>query len=87
MTQKPVTAIILGAGHRAMSYAEYSLAHPDELKIVGVAEPDEYRRNHVRDLFGFPEENCFYDANALAKVPKLADAVINGTMDEIHVET
>ena len=43
MTQKPVTAIILGAGHRAMAYAEYSLAHPDELQIVGVADPDERR--------------------------------------------
>ena len=87
MTQKPVTAIILGAGHRAMAYAEYSLSHPDELQIVGVADPDERRRNHVRDLFGFPEDNCFYDALALSKAPKFADVVINGTMDEIHVET
>ena len=87
MTQKPVTAIILGAGHRSMSYAEYAKAHPDELQIVGVADPDEYRRNHVRDLFGFPEENCFYDAEALSRAPKFADVVINGTMDEIHVET
>ena len=87
MTKKPVTAIILGAGHRAMSYAEYSKEHPDELQIVGVAEPDEYRRNHVRELFGFPESNCFFDAFSLAEAPKFADVVINGTMDEIHVET
>lgn len=70
-----------------MSYAEYSKEHPDELQIVGVAEPDEYRRNHVRELFGFPESNCFFDAFSLAEAPKFADVVINGTMDEIHVET
>ena len=70
-----------------MSYAEYSKEHPDELQIVGVAEPDEYRRNHVRELFGFPESNCFFDALSLAEAPKFADVVINGTMDEIHVET
>lgn len=83
----PVTAIILGAGHRAMTYAEYAVKNPDELKIVGVAEPDDYRRNSVRAKFGIPEEHCFRTAQDLAEVPKFADAVINGTMDEQHVET
>ena len=50
--KKPITAIVLGAGHRAMVYADYSLSHPDELKIVGVADPDEYRRNMVCEKFG-----------------------------------
>ena len=85
--KKPITAIVLGAGHRAMAYADYSLAHPDELKIVGVADPDEYRRSMVCKKFGFPEENCFTDAEELAKVPRFADAIINGTMDELHVKT
>lgn len=85
--KKPVTAIILGAGHRAMTYADYSLSHPEELKIVGVAEPDEYRRRFVCEKFGFPKENCFSSAEELSRVPRFADAVINGTMDEQHVET
>lgn len=84
---KPITAIILGAGHRAMTYADFSLKYPDKLKIVGVADPDEFRRKTVMEKFGFPKENCFTDAEELAKVPKFADAVINGTMDEQHVET
>jgi predicted dehydrogenase len=87
MANSPVTAIILGAGHRAMAYANYSLTHPDELKIVGVAELDDYRRNMVKELFNIPDEHCFESADALASVPKFADAVINGTMDEQHVET
>lgn len=87
MAKKPVTAIILGAGHRAMAYADFSLAHPDLLKIVGVADLDEYRRKMVQEKFGFSEEFCFDSAEALAKAPKFADAVINGTMDEQHVET
>ena len=87
MAKKPVTAIILGAGHRAMAYADFSLAHPDLLKIVGVADLDEYRRKMVQEKFGFSEEFCFESAEALAKAPKFADAVINGTMDEQHVET
>lgn len=87
MTKKPVTAIILGAGHRAMAYADYSVEHPDELKIVGVADPDAYRREYVRKRFGFPESRCFVSAEELARVPKFADVIINGTMDEIHVQT
>ena len=87
MANSPVTAIIVGAGHRAMAYAEYSLSHPEELKIVGVAELDEYRRSSVKELFNIPDEHCFESADALAAVPKFADAVINGTMDEMHVST
>lgn len=87
MAKKPVTAVILGAGHRTMAYAKYASAHPDELKIVGVAELDEYRRNMVKEMFNLPPENCFVDADSLSNVPRLADVVINGTMDEVHVET
>ena len=87
MANKPVTAIILGAGHRSMAYAEYAKNHPEEIKIVGIAELDQFRREMVRDMFNIPEENVFTSAEELAKAPKFADAVINGTMDEQHVET
>ena len=32
-------AIVLGAGYRGRAYAEYAKAHPDQLEIVGVADP------------------------------------------------
>jgi len=87
MPQKPITAVIVGAGHRAIIYAKLALQKPELLRIVGVADPDPIRREKTREMFGFPEENCFEDAAALAAVPKFADAVINGTMDQQHVET
>ena len=87
MAKKPVTAIIVGAGHRSMAYADFSLRHPEQLKIVGVADPDEFRCRTVSEKFGFSREYCFSSAEELAKAPKFADAVINGTMDEQHVET
>lgn len=87
MNKKPVTAVIVGAGHRAMIYSKLALTDPDQLQIVGVADPDPIRRRKARELFHFPEENCFENADALAKVPKFADAVINGTMDEQHLAT
>jgi predicted dehydrogenase len=32
-------AIVLGAGYRGRAYAEYAKDHPDQLEIVGVADP------------------------------------------------
>ena len=37
---KQITAIIVGAGHRALLYSLYALQNPEKFKIVGVADPD-----------------------------------------------
>lgn len=86
-TKKPVTAIIVGAGHRAITYGDYSFTHPEDLKVVGIAEPNEVRRKMTAERYGFSEEFCFESAEELAKVPKFADVIINGTMDHQHFET
>ena len=36
---KKLKAIILGAGYRGRAYAEYATEHPEQLEIVGVADP------------------------------------------------
>ncbi len=84
---KQITAIIVGAGHRALLYGSYALQHPEELRIVGVADPDPIRRRKTAEYFGFGEDMCFESAEALAQLPQCADAVINGTMDTQHVQT
>lgn len=84
---QPLTTIIVGAGHRGVGYATYSKAHPDELTVIGVADPDPVRRQRAQELFGFPEANCFETAAELAQRGKIADTVINGTMDADHVPT
>ena len=84
---KPVTVILVGAGHRSEWYGKYALEHPDLMRVVGVADPNPIRREAFRKMFGFPEENCFHDADELASKGKIADAVINGTMDNLHVST
>ncbi len=87
MSSNPVTAIIVGGGHRAFTYAELGPTNPEKLKIVGIADPNPFRCEKARKMFGFPKENCFSSAEELASVPKFADAIINGTMDHQHVET
>ena len=87
MENKPVTAIIVGAGHRSFVYSELAKTNPEMLKIVGVADPNPVRRKKAMEYFGFGEDMCFENADELAKKGKLADAVINGTMDHQHLET
>ncbi|MHB8995281.1 MAG: Gfo/Idh/MocA family protein [Armatimonadota bacterium] len=84
---KPLTTIIVGAGHRGVGYGSYSLSNPEELKVVGVADPDPVRRESTRNKFGFGEDMCFETSEQLAAQPQLADTIINGTMDADHVPT
>jgi predicted dehydrogenase len=88
MSQKPLTAIIVGAGHRAAAvYAAYALKAPDRLKIVGVADPIAHRRESTAKTYGLRPDQCWESAAALAAKGKIADAIINGTMDAEHVPT
>ncbi|WP_293967854.1 Gfo/Idh/MocA family protein [uncultured Eubacterium sp.] len=87
MENRPITAIIVGAGHRSFVYSELAKTNPEMLKIVGVADPNPIRRKKAMDYFGFKEDMCFENAEELEKKGKLADTVINGTMDEQHLET
>ena len=83
----PLKAIIVGAGHRAITYASYAESHPDELKIVGVADPTPLRREQTAARFALADDQCYESAEELAALPKQADFIINGTMDHQHVPT
>ena len=56
-TNAPLSAIIVGFGHRSRIYADYSLSHPDRLKIVGVADPDRSRCEAAAKIYGFSKWN------------------------------
>lgn len=84
---KPVTVVIVGAGHRSLLYAGYANTHPDKMRVVAVAEPNEARRKHAAKLFGIKPDCQFQSYLDLANRPKLADAAINGTMDRLHYES
>lgn len=84
---EPLTAVIMGAGHRSLIYASYAEKHPEQLRIVGVVDPDADRRALTATRFGFPAAHCFESVEQLTALPRLAHAAINGTMDQLHVQT
>ena len=80
------TAIVLGAGSRGRAYADYSLHSPEELQIVGVAEPDEKRRAKFAEKYHIPAERCYVGWKEILEEPKFADAAFVCTMDAMHTE-
>jgi len=86
-TEEPLKIAIVGAGSRAMNYASYALREPGKLKVIAVAEPDEYRRNIAAQAYNIPEANCCKTVQELIGKHIDFEAVINGTMDIDHYPT
>lgn len=84
---KQITVAVVGFGNRAEIYSSYALTHKDEMKIVAVVDPNDVRRNYAKRLFSIPEENCFSEYESFVNRGRIADCVINGTMDKMHIET
>lgn len=82
--EKAVTAITLGAGSRGNTYGGFALSFPDELDIVGVAEPIQIRNDRYTQKHKIEEKNRFKTWEDVFKVPKFADAVIITTPDDLH---
>ena len=66
-----ITAIIVGAGHRAMTYAALADIIPDQFKIVGVADLDPLRCRKVKEQYGLSDKMCFSSNEELMKQEKL----------------
>ena len=81
-----ITAILIGAGLRGEIYAGYALRYQDELKIIGVAEPDPERRERFKAQHNINDEKCFESWEELLSRPKMADAAIICTQDRMHFE-
>lgn len=80
----PIKVIIAGAGGRGTGYAQYAKLFPERMKVVGVAEPRDFYRNRLVNEYDIPPNQAFSDWEAMAAVPKFADAVIIATQDNMH---
>lgn len=84
--RKPVTVVAIGAGNRTSKYLEYVRRNPDKVKLVGVVELNDIRRNNVAESFGLTESQCFTDYRDFFKQQKEADAVMVCTPENMHFE-
>lgn len=84
--RKPVSVVAIGAGNRTSKYLEYVKRNPDKVKLVGVVELNDIRRNNVAENFGLTEAQCFSDYKEFFRQPKEADAVMVCTPENMHFE-
>ena len=82
-----IKTIIVGCGDRACVYAREGAINLGLLEIVAAVDPDEERLRYVRESFGVTEGSCYKDIKDVLALGKIADCVINGTMDQLHLKT
>lgn len=83
---KPISAVVLGAGSRGSIYAGYAKDHPEELRIIAIAEPRRDRLDALAEEVGVPTERRFESWETLLSQPKLADCAFICTLDDDHTE-
>ncbi|MFT2010539.1 Gfo/Idh/MocA family protein [Pontibacter sp. 13R65] len=86
LLDKPVTAITLGAGSRGTVYGNFATKFPDQLNVVGVAEPNKFRNDRYATQHQIPDQHRFNTWEEVFKQPKFADAIIISTPDNLHYE-
>ena len=81
---KQVKILIVGCGARGSGYGRFVLQCPERAKVVAIAEPIAERRNAVGDAHNVPPEYRFNSWEDVARLPRLADAVLICTQDQMH---
>ncbi|MBQ0080508.1 MAG: Gfo/Idh/MocA family oxidoreductase [Alistipes sp.] len=85
-TDKTLTAIVLGAGSRGTTYSRYAQLYPQALKVVGVADLKDYRRQRMASANGIEPKNRFNDFREAFVPGKIADVAIITLPDNLHYE-
>ena len=81
---KPVRVLVIGAGSRGTAYSRYIDRHRDDAVVVGVADPSEFHRGRIAEMFSLPLDNVWADWAEAASKPRFADAAIVATPDAAH---
>ena len=79
-----ITGIVLGAGSRGNTYGDYAVQFPEELDIVGVAEPIPVRLQKFSQKHDISADRQFVTWEHAFERPKFADVVIITTPDHLH---
>ncbi len=87
MNEKKVTVVVVGCGDRANVYLRTGVKVMDKLQIVAAIDPNPERLRYMREEYGITEAQCYEDMKDVLCQGRIADCVINGTMDQLHVET
>lgn len=80
-----LTFLLLGAGARGTMFAEILAEEHGPGTVIAIAEPNPERRAKIADLHNIPANYQFETWEQSLEQGKIADVVINTTMDRHHV--
>ncbi len=81
------TAIVIGCGDRATTYCEAAVHLLKEMKVIAAIDPDPVRLEYMQTHFDVPAAQCYRDMQDVLKQGRIADCVIDATMDQYHLQT
>ena len=81
---KQLTLALIGCGDRGSCYLKYLEYHPEQFRLVAIADPVEDKREFFRKKYNVPKENCFASWKELLSKPRLADIIMICTQDKMH---
>ena len=80
-------AVLVGCGDRTSVYANYAVNEFQDVEVVAAVDPNKERLKYVHEHFNVPLDKCYSSIEEVLKQGKIADFVINGTMDSLHIST
>ncbi len=81
--REPFNVAILGLGYRGGVYARWALAHPGDLRVTAVAEPDPALRAAWAGRLALPPGAAFADWREALEAPGLEGAIV-ALPDRLH---
>jgi predicted dehydrogenase len=83
---EPIEAVLIGAGNRGYeAYGPYALAHPEQIRFSAVVDPHEGRRQRFAADHGIAPDRQFASWEGLYAQGQIAEALINCTLDRMHL--
>ena len=82
-----ITVVAVGCGDRTTTYLEVGVHVLKKMKVVAAIDPNPERLRYMQEHFDVPAEACFRDMYEVLSQGRIADCVIDGTMDQYHLET
>jgi len=84
---KTIKLAVIGAGARGfLSYMPYVQRFPREVEVVAVAEPNPERRMRFAEALHLAPEQIYSGWEELLNQPKLCDALLICTQDQMHYQ-
>ena len=73
---KKIKIAVVGYGNRGQVYADYSLDEPNEVEVVAVIDPNEYKLIVAKERYGLSDKNVFTNYSDFVKSGLEVDIVI-----------